>query len=103
MLGINLWADHGLVGRGVFLDIPRYFEKRGESVDPNARLPIGPELMEAVAADEGVEFQPGDIMLLRTGWMRWYLGLSPEGRGGHPRHGASRGRRTPLPGAGRQP
>ncbi len=80
MLGINLWADHGLVGRGVFLDIPRYFEKRGESVDPNARLPIGPELMEAVAADEGVEFQPGDIMLLRTGWMRWYLSLSPEER-----------------------
>ena len=80
MLGINLWADHGLVGRGVFLDIPRYFEKRGESVDPNDRLPIGPELMEAVAADEGVEFQPGDIMLLRTGWMRWYLSLSPEER-----------------------
>ena len=85
MLGIDRWGEHGMVGRGIFIDVPRHFEMRGQSLDPNARFPIGPELIEAIAEEQGVEFQPGDIMLLRTGWMRWYLSLTPEGR--HVTHG----------------
>ena len=96
MLGIERWAQHGLVGRGVFLDVPHYFEKRGEKLDPNKRFPIRGDLMEAIAKQENVKFEPGDIMLLRTGWMRWYLGITPKERAeAHERDEAAGGLECP--------
>ncbi len=74
-LGIEQWARHGIVGRGVLIDLPRYMERRGEPFDPCRRLAMDGYLMEQIAADQGVEFQPGDILLLRTGWLTWYLAL----------------------------
>ena len=79
-LGIHLWAEHGVVGRAVLLDVAGYHERHGRPLAPTERYAITPELLEAVAAEEGVAFEPGDIMLLRTGWMAWYLGLTPEQR-----------------------
>ncbi len=79
-LGIERWTQHGLVGRGILIDVPLHFEKMGQKLDPNKRFPIRGDLMEAIAKEEKIEFQPGDIMLLRTGWMRWYLGITPKER-----------------------
>lgn len=28
--------------------------------------------LQAIAKDEGVAFLPGDILIVRTGWVRWY-------------------------------
>jgi len=74
-LGIEHWAQHGIVGRGVFIDLPRYMERRGQPFDRHSTLAVDGAMLEAIAADEGVAFQPGDILLLRTGWLAWYLNL----------------------------
>ncbi|ELY32174.1 cyclase family protein [Natrialba magadii ATCC 43099] len=45
-------------GSAVWLDVS----------DAGAKGEIGPELLESAAADAGVEVQPGDSVLLYTGW-----------------------------------
>ena len=76
---------HGIVGRGVLLDIPRL---RGiKWVEPGEGVSYG-ELLEAEAA-QGVRLGAGDILLFRTGHHRrrqemgpWDNGYSGEGRAG---------------------
>jgi kynurenine formamidase len=76
LLGIEHWAMHGIVGRGVLIDAVRHFEAAGTPLQPTVRTPIGPLDIEACAARQGVELRPGDILLLRTGWLRWFGSLS---------------------------
>lgn len=76
---------HGIVGRGVLLDIPRL---RGVKwIEPGEGVSYG-ELLEAEAA-QGVRLGTGDILLFRTGHHRrrlemgpWDNGYAGEGRAG---------------------
>jgi kynurenine formamidase len=77
-LGIEAWAQHGIIGRGVLIDAVRYFETQGRPLDPNVKTCISGTDIEACAADSGVPFEQGDIILLRTGWLAWFQGLSPD-------------------------
>ena len=65
-LSIHRVAARGIIGRGVLLDVAGYL-----GVD---RLPIetriDPALLEAVARRQGVMVAAGDILLVRTGWIR---------------------------------
>jgi hypothetical protein len=72
-LGIGAWAEVGLVGRGVLLDVGGFLHSKGEPVDYEVASSISVELLEDVAAYEGVTFLPGDVLLLRTGWCNYYL------------------------------
>ena len=58
----------GIVTRGVLLDVARHW-----GVDALAAEDvIGPDELEALAAAKGVQFEAGDAVLIRTGWMtRW--------------------------------
>ena len=69
-LGIDHWARHGIAGRAVLIDLPRFI---GPSFDVHQRTAIDGPMLEAIAKQQGVEFKPADIILLRTGWMNWYL------------------------------
>ncbi len=84
-LGIAVLARKGLVGRGVLVDVERYLRATGCVLRPDRRLKIGPELLEEVLAFQGCCTEPGDILMLRTGWMGWYLSLD------HARRSALRG------------
>ena len=79
-LGIDRWAEHGIAGRGVLLDVARHRERLGAPLDAHTPFAIGPELLEEVARQQGSPLRPGDILLLRTGYMRAYLAASPEER-----------------------
>lgn len=75
-------AAHGIVGRGVLVDLAR---ARGV---PNLAAHDGfglPELCE-VAEEEGVEIRPRDILLIRTGWIEMFYREGPEAFYGHPHH-----------------
>ncbi|MEI7924762.1 MAG: cyclase family protein [Chloroflexota bacterium] len=77
-LGIDHWSRHGIAGRAVLLDLPRFV---GPTFDVHERIAMDGPMMEAIAAKQGVEIKPKDIILLRTGWMNWYLNskeLGPE-------------------------
>jgi kynurenine formamidase len=70
--GIDQWATRGIVGRGVLLDVERYFAATGASYDPSTTVEITVDILEAVAKHQGTTFQEGDLLMLRTGWMGWY-------------------------------
>ncbi len=75
-IGINHWSEHGIAGRGVLIDLPRYM---GDAFKMD-RIEMDGPLIEAIAAKQGVELKPADILLLRTGWMTRYLSLSDAER-----------------------
>ncbi|MCC6947957.1 MAG: cyclase family protein [Bradyrhizobiaceae bacterium] len=57
-----------IVGRGVLLDMPRLL---GCDVLP-ADCSIGVEELERAYREQGIAPLPGDIVLVRTGWMRYW-------------------------------
>lgn len=72
-LGIQHLAERGIVGRGVLLDLGRYFERRGTPIDMASNQMFTVSDLEGAAQEQGVEFRSGDILLLRYGWARYYL------------------------------
>lgn len=78
LLGIDHWARHGIVGRGVLIDAVRHFEAAGKPLDPSTKFDITGADIEACAGRQGVSLQAGDILLLRTGWLSWFMALSAE-------------------------
>ncbi|TQL69422.1 putative cyclase [Nocardioides albertanoniae] len=89
-LGIQNLAEKGVVGRGVLLDLGRYFERRGTPIDMASNQMFTTEDLEGAAAEQGVAFRSGDILMIRYGWARYYLEtLTQEERGefsSHIRH-----------------
>ncbi|KAG6872691.1 hypothetical protein C0995_007573 [Termitomyces sp. Mi166 len=82
-LGIQNWADHGICGRGVLLDLVRYQTKGGTiplPYDPWTTHAITVADLEACAAAQGVTFRQGDILLLRVGFIQKYGTASQEDR-----------------------
>lgn len=65
---VDTLGDHGILGRGVLLDIARH---RGvETLEPGARITLD-ELRECAAAQD-VELEQRDVPVLRTGWLEQY-------------------------------
>lgn len=78
--GIHHWARRGIAGRGVLIDFARYAAAHGIAFSPGERYGIAPAQLQAAAEWQGLRFQAGDILLLRTGWIEWYRGLTEEQR-----------------------
>lgn len=66
VLSIDDIVSKGVVGRGVLLDIASLHD----SVSLEAGYPISAGDLEAAERRQGVRVQPGDILLIRTGWIR---------------------------------
>lgn len=79
-LGVHHWADQGIAGRGVLLDVPRYFAREGMPYDPASTVVIDAAMLDAVAESQGVRWHGGEILLLRTAWAEQYLAKSPQER-----------------------
>ncbi|HZU75549.1 MAG TPA: cyclase family protein [Dehalococcoidia bacterium] len=79
-LGIHAWARKGIAGRGVLLDVARYRDSQGDPLPANTAYRIPVAELEATRKAAGVEIRTGDILLIRTGWMAWYLGASQQER-----------------------
>lgn len=103
--GIDNWARRGIVGRFVLADIERYRERHGRPIRQDTSDATSVKDLECVLAEEGVQLELGDILLLRFGWLGWYdradrtvreeLASYPGGMGGYPSTpGMDRGERT---------
>ncbi|EIN07897.1 hypothetical protein PUNSTDRAFT_135420 [Punctularia strigosozonata HHB-11173 SS5] len=80
-LGIHNWAQHGICGRGVLLDLVGYYTGSGKPLpyDPWASHSITVAELEACAKAQGTEFRTGDILMIRMGFMeKWYAGSVEE-------------------------
>jgi len=82
-LGIHNWAQHGICGRGVLLDLVEYYTDSGKNplpYDPWATHVIPTSDLEACAKKQGVVFKQGDILLIRMGFMQRWFATSKEER-----------------------
>ncbi len=78
--GVDHWAREGIAGRGVLADVARWRQTTGRPLRYDAPDPIESDDLEACLASEGVTVEPGDILLIRTGWLAWYQSLDREAR-----------------------
>ena len=72
-LGIEKVASRGIAARGVLLDVERFLREEGRPIDQRTSFAIDVALLQTCAQSQGVVVKPGDILLVRTGWLRWYL------------------------------
>jgi kynurenine formamidase len=71
-LGIENIARRGIAGRGVLLDIERCLVSSGRPLNYASSTLITVDDLEACREAQGVEVREGDILLVHTGWLRWY-------------------------------
>ncbi|KAK4959246.1 hypothetical protein LTR10_004048 [Elasticomyces elasticus] len=76
-MGLDAWARHGIAGRGVLIDIYNY---TSEGYDPFTSRPITLQEIKDCAKAQGVEFQYGDTLILRSGWVDAYNKKATEDR-----------------------
>jgi kynurenine formamidase len=69
---IDNWARRGIVGRGILLDLERALNSGGRSYSPAGSTAFSVADLEHARAHAGVEFSPGCVLLLRTGFLGWY-------------------------------
>ncbi len=69
-LGLEHMAEHGVQGRGVLVDFVKHlgYEYRG----------VDRELLEEIMAADGVVVEPGDMLLLHTGYATKMLDWGPD-------------------------
>jgi kynurenine formamidase len=87
--GIHYWAQRGIAGRGVLADVARWRASVGRPLVPNSSDPIEADDITSTLSAQGVDVEPGDVLLVRTGWIEWYRTQSREERqafndSGHP-------------------
>jgi kynurenine formamidase len=80
VLGVDRIAERGVFGRGVLLDVAGFYTARGEALPVGERTEITVDMLDRVADAQGVELQPGDVVLVRSGWLGWYQSLTAEQR-----------------------
>jgi len=74
-LGVQRWAEVPIVGRGVLVDVAAARIAAGAPIDYATSDAIELETIEAALVTEQTTLARGDLVLLHTGWARWYLGL----------------------------
>lgn len=85
---VEHWARRGIVGRGVVLDVQRALADEGRPFDPASSYGITAADLELARRRSGAELEPGDILIIRTGYLEWYTGLDAARRAdlGRPDH-----------------
>lgn len=72
---IGHWVAHGIAGRGVMLDAERF---AGAAPGEAVGLTVGQ--LEECRRAAGAEIEPGDILVLYTGFGRWYASQPESAR-----------------------
>ncbi|KAF4477165.1 hypothetical protein FAGAP_12492 [Fusarium agapanthi] len=77
--GIHSWVERGgIVGRGVLLDYASWADENDIALTPFETKSITVSTLKEVAKSQGTIFQQGDILFIRTGWVRAYDKLSDD-------------------------
>ncbi|WP_240654096.1 cyclase family protein [Streptomyces sp. AcE210] len=79
-LGVQLWAETPLAGRGLLIDIDGLFHERGTPLDHVTGPALTAALLDEALDAQGCRVEEGDLVLVHTGWARWYLTTDPATR-----------------------
>lgn len=85
--GIDHWARRGIAGRFVLADLERHRVRTERPLRQDESDAVGVDEIDAALAAEGVHLEPGDILLLRFGWIGWYEQQDQAVRAGLARRG----------------
>jgi hypothetical protein len=80
-LGIERWAEHGIVTRAVLADVKRYADAHGIALPAFEAGPITPQLLTDTLEYQGVTVRSGDVLLVRTGYLAALYAVPEEDRG----------------------
>lgn len=68
-LGIQIAAQRGIAGRGLLIDVAAYRDAVGRPIDQTRNEQIPVRDLDAALEWQGSAIQPGDILMIRTGWL----------------------------------
>ena len=75
---IEHWAKKGIAGRGVLLDMSAHLASLGATAGDS--VAFTPDDLERMLVSTGLALEEGDVLLIRTGFLSWYLDQSSEVR-----------------------
>lgn len=78
--GIEVWARTGIAGRGVLLDLETVLLDRDPDYSPGSDTTMSLADIRSAIERQGVELRFGDILLVYTGYLRWYRAQTREVR-----------------------
>ncbi|MBV9206185.1 MAG: cyclase family protein [Actinobacteria bacterium] len=73
LLSLHHAAALPIAGRAVLLDVDRHLRAQGRPIDQHSSQAVSARELEDTRAAQGTTIQPGDIVLIRFGWLHWYL------------------------------
>jgi kynurenine formamidase len=79
-LGVEHWVRHGIVGRGVLIDVALHQQSLGTPLVQTVGRSVEADEIAAAADAQGVQLRPGDVLCIRLGWPAYYEKLSLEQR-----------------------
>jgi Putative cyclase len=79
-LSIDAMAGQGLAGRAVLADVAGYQQRIGAPFHPDSPFVVSVDVLRATLAAQGTILRTGDLLLVRTGWLGWFLGLADPDR-----------------------
>lgn len=72
-LGIQNWAQTGIVGRGVLIDVARHLAAEGRPIDQTTNHMITVADLRETLDRQRVRPAAGDVLIIRTGWTDYFL------------------------------
>ncbi|GGZ35159.1 cyclase family protein [Streptomyces poonensis] len=79
-LGVQLWAETPLAGRGLLIDVDGLLRDRGTPLAHADGPALTTELLDEALDAQGCRVEPGDLVMVHTGWAEWYLTADPGER-----------------------
>ncbi|POX35996.1 hypothetical protein C3486_35890, partial [Streptomyces sp. Ru73] len=79
-LGVQVWAEVPLAGRGLLIDIDGLLRDRGTPLAHAEGPALTTGLLDEALAAQSCRVEPGDLVMVHTGWAEWYLTATPEQR-----------------------
>jgi kynurenine formamidase len=73
LLSIHHLAALPVAGRAVLLDIDRHLRAAGRPINHATSHAVSAHDLEDTCATQHITVRPGDIVLIRFGWLQWYL------------------------------
>jgi len=72
-LGVQEWAERPIAGRGLLLDVAGLLAERGEPLEHRDGSVLEVEHLDAACERQGVDVRSGDIVMVHSGWARWFI------------------------------
>jgi len=74
-LGVQRWAEKPIVGRGLLIDVAGL-----APLDHRAGPALDVDVLDRALRAQHERVRPGDLVLVHTGWARWFLDAGPAVR-----------------------